>query len=167
MSSAKLISKSNPARWRKKMKRILIGLFMTAIFIYFLPAVGAQDLEAVEDDIFDTEAFDESVDESRATEEENRIEYLIGGNLLLDSRFVTTTKFDNYSTDGRFSGKSLALSLKPTSLRYSIDFSLISFSSLFFLGKENIELSMPELVLGCLPTITFSSTDILPNSWTL
>ena len=63
----------------------------------------AQDL--AEEDIFSTEAFDQSVAASREQEQADKLEYLVGGTFLWSNTAVATQAFDGYTAAGAFAAK--------------------------------------------------------------
>jgi len=68
-----------------------------------LAPLPAQDL--AEEDIFSTEAFDQSVADSREEEQADRLEYLVGGTFLWSNTAVATQAFDGYTAAGAFAAK--------------------------------------------------------------
>jgi hypothetical protein len=56
-------------------------------------------------DIFDTSAFDQNVQESKQQEQTAKLEYLFGGSFLSDNYLYTSMDFAGYALGGRFSGK--------------------------------------------------------------
>ncbi len=74
-----------------------LGLLLTTI-----PTAHAQDSGQ---DMFDTSAFDQNVQQSKQQEQKTRLETQFGGNLLWDTSVTTTTDFSGYGGGGSFSGK--------------------------------------------------------------
>jgi hypothetical protein len=76
---------------------IALGLLLT-----ILPGAHAQDSGQ---DVFDTSAFDQNVQESKQQDQKAKLETQFGGNLLWDTSVTTTADFSGYGGGGSFSGK--------------------------------------------------------------
>ncbi len=61
--------------------------------------------QASEEDIFNAQSFDQSVQASRQEEQANKLEYLVGGTFLWSNTAVATARFDGYTAAGAFSSK--------------------------------------------------------------
>ncbi len=73
-----------------------------------LPAAAPQPLaaqQAGEEDIFNTQSFDQSVQGSRQVEQANKLAYLVGGVFLWSNTALAPARFDGYSAAGVFSSK--------------------------------------------------------------
>jgi len=67
------------------------------------PGGGAPALS--EEDIFQSGAFDQAVQQSKQEEQKNKLEYLFGGIFLFASTLESTAAFEGYTASGGFSGK--------------------------------------------------------------
>jgi hypothetical protein len=69
------------------------------------PAGGGEGSGFSEADIFQSDAFDQAVQESKQEEQKNKLEYLFGGVFLSRSSLGTTAAFDGYTASADFAGK--------------------------------------------------------------
>jgi len=92
--------------------RALRRLGAVLLAVAALAPLGAQ--QASEADLFNTEAFDQSVAVSRQEEQANKLEYLVGGTFLYSNTAVATERFDGYTAGGAFSGKAFVRLNVPT-----------------------------------------------------
>lgn len=93
------------------MKRLLTILLFVASLLPPRGLLWAQDAEEAE--IFDSETFTQSVAESLQSEQENKLQYLLGGVFLADGSLNTTAAFDGYGALGGFSGKAFVRMTVP------------------------------------------------------
>jgi hypothetical protein len=87
------------------MKRRTLAIFSVLALFGGLHAFG-QDQAGT--DVFDTSAFDQSVQASTQQEKSSGLETLFGGSFLLDNSISTTTDFGGYALGGSLSGKAFA-----------------------------------------------------------
>jgi len=81
-----------------------------------------------EEDIFQSGAFDQAVQQSKQEEQQNKLEYLFGGVFLFTSTMESTAAFEGYTAFGGFSGKAFVRISVPSYgslyLGYNFDHSL-------------------------------------------
>lgn len=88
------------------------GLILSVIFLFAgFGLVNAQDLS--EEDIFNSDAFERKVAESRIGEETNKLQYLVGGVFLSSGAVGTTADFDGYTASGFFAAKAFVRLTAP------------------------------------------------------
>ena len=98
------------------------SLILAAVLYLSAGLVGAQDLS--EEDIFSAEAFDQSVEASKQSEQKDKLEYLVGGVFLASTAVTAPVTFENYTALGGFSGKAFVRLSVPSygSLYFGVNF---------------------------------------------
>jgi hypothetical protein len=100
------------------MRRRTVSIISAALALWTIAIAGlrAQDTSGgaaadsgspplSEEDIFQSGAFDQAVEQSKQEEQQNKLEYLFGGFFLSENTLATTAAFDGYTSLGVFSGK--------------------------------------------------------------
>ena len=113
---------------------VILVLFSLGVFHVFgqdQPAQDASSADQSAQDVFDTSAFDQNVQQSKQQEQTAKLEYLFGGSFLSDNYLYTTTDFSGYAVGGRFSGKAFT---KLTVPDYGILYLAYNFSHNVYQG---------------------------------
>ena len=79
--------------------------FPVILVLFALGGFHAFGQDQSAQDVFDTSAFDQNVQQSKQQEQTAKLEYLFGGSFLSDNYLYTSTAFNGYAAGGRFSGK--------------------------------------------------------------
>ncbi len=100
-----------------------------AVLLLIITSLSAFAQEKVEDDIFDTEEFDKSVEQGIKEDEKYALDILFGGEFVLRATVSTPIEFNHYLSQGYLQGKPF---LKITDPRTGSLYISYSVSNYFF-----------------------------------
>ncbi len=130
--------------------------------VLLLTVLAAANGQESGQDVFDTSAFDQNVQQSKQEEQKAKLETQLGGNLLWDTSVTTTTDFSGYGGGGSFSGKAF---VKVTVPDYGAAYLAYNYSKSLYQGAAGTVPGTPFGPVG--PLLSQSAGDLFGASYQL